>query len=65
MPKQKTKKCATKRLKMSATGKVMQSRAGKSHLNGCKTSKRKRNLRGTKVVDATLQATTSRMLATY
>ena len=50
---------------MSATGKVMQSRAGKSHLNGCKSRKRKRNLRGTKVVDETLQATTSRMLATY
>ncbi len=65
MPKQKTKKAATKRCKMSATGKVLHSRAGKSHLNGCKTRKRKRNLRGTKVVDVTLQATVSRMLATY
>lgn len=65
MPKQKTKKAATKRCKMSATGKVMQSRAGKSHLNGNKSRKRKRNLRGTQVVDASLQATVSRMLATY
>ena len=33
MPKMKTKKCATKRMKMSATGKVMRSQGGKAHLN--------------------------------
>ena len=37
MPKMKTKKCATKRMKMSATGKVMRSQGGKAHLNGYKS----------------------------
>ena len=65
MPKQKTKRSATKRFKMSATGKVMRTRAGKSHLASSKTRKRKRNLRGTVVVDKTNAATAARMLATY
>ena len=47
MPKMKTKKCATKRMKRSATGKVLRSQGGKAHLNSCKTRARKRNLRGT------------------
>lgn len=51
MPKMKTKKAATKRFKMSATGKVLQSQGGKSHLNACKSRKRKRNLRGMGVVN--------------
>jgi large subunit ribosomal protein L35 len=46
MPKKKTKKCATKRTKTSATGKILYTRAGKSHLNVNKSRKRKRNLRG-------------------
>ena len=46
MPKKKTKKGAAKRMKMSATGKILYARAGKSHLNACKSRKRKRNLRG-------------------
>jgi large subunit ribosomal protein L35 len=51
MPKKKTKKCATKRMKMSATGKILYARAGKGHLNLCKSRKRKRNLRGMGVVN--------------
>jgi large subunit ribosomal protein L35 len=51
MPKKKTRKCAVKRTKMSATGKILYSRAGKSHLNLCKSRKRKRNLRGMGVVN--------------
>ena len=50
MPKKKTKKCATKRTKMSATGKILYTRAGKSHLNVHKSRKRKRNLRGMAVL---------------
>jgi len=46
MPKKKTKKGAAKRMKMSATGKISYARAGKGHLNACKSRKRKRNLRG-------------------
>ena len=60
MPKMKTKKCAVKRMKTSATGKVMRSQGGKAHLNGYKPRARKRNLRGTtatenKKVTKTLQ----------
>ena len=62
MPKMKTKKCASKRIKMSATGKVMRSQAGKSHLNGYKPRGRKRNLRGTTLTDATFTKTAVRML---
>jgi large subunit ribosomal protein L35 len=65
MPKQKTKRAATKRFKMSATGKVMRTRAGKSHLNACKTRKRKRNLRGMTVVNDSFQPVLKRMLSTY
>ncbi len=66
MPKQKTNKAATKRLKMSATGKILRTMGGKSHLNACKTRKRKRNLRGMKdVADTKMVKTFERMLATY
>ena len=50
MPKKKTKKAASKRMKMSATGKILYARAGKGHLNSCKSRKRKRNLRGMSVL---------------
>ncbi len=65
MPKQKTKRAATKRLKKSATGKFLQSRAGKGHLNGSKSRKRKRNLRGMSVVAPGTAAKAKKMLATY
>ena len=61
MPKMKTKKCATKRMKRSATGKVLRSQGGKAHLNGYKSRGRKRNLRGTTVTDKTVQKTMQRM----
>lgn len=44
MPKMKNHKAASKRYKLTATGKVMRGQAGRSHLNAKKTSKRKRNL---------------------
>lgn len=62
MPKIKTKKAATKRFKMSATGIAKRTQAGKSHLNGYKPRGRKRNLRGSVVVDESLQKNVSRML---
>ena len=46
MPKQKTHKGAAQRCKVTGTGKVIATRAGKRHLASCKTRKRKRNLRG-------------------
>ena len=51
----KTKKSATKRFKISATGKVMFRGAGKRHLNGHKSSKHKRRLGQTKAVHKTME----------
>lgn len=65
MPKQKTKRAATKRFKMSATGKILRTSGGKSHLNACKTRKRKRNLRGMTVVNDSFQTVLKRMLSTH
>ncbi len=64
MPKTKTNKAAKKRCHVTATGKVLASRAGKSHLLSSMTRKRKRNLRGTKVLGSAKQAKTiKKMLA--
>lgn len=45
MPKLKTKKALSKRIKITKSGKALRSKAGKSHLLSCKTRKRKRSLR--------------------
>jgi len=42
----KTHKASRKRFRVSATGKLKRSQAGKKHLNSHKTGKRKRHLRG-------------------
>lgn len=64
MPKTKTNKAAKKRCHVTATGKVLASRAGKSHLLSSMTRKRKRNLRGTAVLGNKTQAkTVKNMLA--
>ena len=47
MPKQKTHKGLAKRVKVSATGKVMRKHAGMGHLMSGKTGNRRRNLRQT------------------
>ncbi len=52
MPKQKTHKGSKKRFRVTARGKVKHRRAGTSHLNSRLTKKRRRNLRGTGVLDA-------------
>ena len=65
MPKQKTKTAATKRFKKSATGKILRTCGGKSHLNACKSRKRKRNLRGMTVVSDAFQPVVAAQLATY
>jgi large subunit ribosomal protein L35 len=46
MPKMKTHKASRKRFRVSATGKLKRSQAGKKHLNSPKAAKRKRHLRG-------------------
>jgi large subunit ribosomal protein L35 len=50
MPKQKTHKGSKKRFRVTATGKVMHRGTGTSHLATGMSSKRKRNLRGTRAV---------------
>ena len=49
----KTKKSVAKRFKITASGKVMASSAGRRHLCQTKSPKRRRNLRGTHTVDPT------------
>jgi large subunit ribosomal protein L35 len=44
MPKQKTKKSAAKRFRLTAGGRVKRSRAFKRHILTSKTTKRKRHL---------------------
>lgn len=57
MPKavarRKTKKAVAKRFKVTATGKVLTSRAGRRHLAGSKNRKRMRSLGKVKQVDVT------------
>jgi large subunit ribosomal protein L35 len=62
MPKKKTNKAAKKRCHVTATGKVLATRAGKSHLLSSMSRKRKRNLRGTKVLGNKEQAKTIKSL---
>jgi large subunit ribosomal protein L35 len=46
----KTKKALIKRFKITGTGKIKRFKSNKSHLLGCKTKKRKRNLRKSTLV---------------
>ncbi len=50
MPKQKTKRGARKRLKRTASGKLMRHKGWKSHLLEAKSPKRRRHLRKGRVV---------------
>jgi len=51
MPKMKSKKAATKRLKVTAGGKLVRHSAFTSHLAPHKTTKQKRHLRKASQVD--------------
>ncbi len=51
MPKLKTKKAAAKRFKVTGTGKIKRFKANKQHILGKKSSKRKRKLRHSTLVD--------------
>lgn len=53
MPKMKTNSSAKKRYKFTGTGKAKRAFAKKSHILTKKTTKNKRNLRGTTVIDKT------------
>ena len=62
MPKQKTHKASKKRFRVSATGKLKRSQAGKKHLNSPKTGKRKRQLRHPLVESGKLPAKYIKMM---
>lgn len=49
----KTKKSVAKRFKITATGKVLRTSAGRRHLAHSKNAKRRRNLRGPALVHET------------
>ncbi len=53
MPKMKTNRGAAKRFKITGTGKVLRSKANASHILTKKSTKRKRNLRKSGLVDDT------------
>ncbi len=52
MPKMKSSRGASKRFKTTGTGKIMRNKAGKSHILTKKSTKRKRNLRKSGLVDS-------------
>jgi len=62
MPKMKTKSGAAKRFKVRASGSVKRSQAFKRHILTKKTTKNKRQLRGTAAVHATNVASIRAMM---
>ena len=50
MPKQKTHKGLSKRVKVTATGKVMSHRSGGGHLMSSKNAKRRRRISSTTIM---------------
>ena len=62
MPKIKSHRGAAKRFKKTATGKFLRGKAFKQHILSSKTTKRKRGLRGTTVVDEADAPKLARML---
>jgi large subunit ribosomal protein L35 len=55
MPKIKTHRGAAKRFSITGTGKIKRSRANTSHILTPKTTKRKRQLRKSVVIDKTFE----------
>ncbi len=52
MPKMKTHRSSAKRFKITKSGKILRSKAYKSHILTKKTTKRKRNLRKSTTVSS-------------
>jgi len=63
MPKKKSKSSVKKRFELTGTGKVKRKHAFKSHILTKKSTKRKRNLTQTTMVDKTDAANIKEMLA--
>jgi large subunit ribosomal protein L35 len=62
MPKQKTKRAAAKRFKLTGRGRVKRMRAYKSHILTKKHPKRKRRLRHSTLVSAADEPNIKRLL---
>ncbi|NCO59813.1 MAG: 50S ribosomal protein L35 [Deltaproteobacteria bacterium CG_4_8_14_3_um_filter_51_11] len=62
MPKIKSNKAAAKRFSATGTGKYSRNKAFSSHILTTKTTKRKRNLRKSKIVDSTNVRQVARLL---
>ena len=62
MPKMKTKSGAKKRFRVTASGKIKRSHAGKNHILTKKARKRKTNLASGAYVDAGQQKTISTLI---
>jgi len=62
MPKMKTNRGAAKRFKKTASGNFKRGFAFKSHILTKMSTKRKRNLRGTEIVDSADKKSLRRML---
>ncbi len=62
MPKMKTNRGAAKRFKATGTGKIRRSKAFTSHILTSKSTKRKRNLRQSGLIDAADTKAIRRML---
>ena len=62
MPKVKTNRGAAKRFKATGTGKIKRRKAFSSHILTKKSTKRKRNLRKSGLIDASNSKAVKRML---
>ena len=65
MPKQKTHKGTKKRFRLTAKGKAKHRGAGTSHLASRMSQKRKRTLRGTRVLDKSVEGSIQEALGKY
>ncbi|MCW1929972.1 MAG: 50S ribosomal protein L35 [Candidatus Kerfeldbacteria bacterium] len=63
MPKLKTRKVISKRLKKTKTGKIKIKRAGQDHFNGRESSKTTRNKRRRKTISDTITRNINRAIA--
>jgi len=62
MPKMKTNRGAAKRFKATGSGKIKRNKAFSSHILTKKSTKRKRGLRKSDLIDATNMRAVKRML---
>jgi len=62
MPKIKTNRGAAKRFKTTGSGKIVRNKAFANHILTKKTTKRKRNLRKSGLVDATNKKAITRLV---